>query len=303
MTSFKIFRQSQDCVKSVFVYPNVLRPPPSPEMEQHCLQLSVFPMRDYNCTPNGHRDGKVRHMLVALRLHRDKEIKERNKQRKRANYSIFPYELIVKWDRYQHNKTCIIPILILVCVAGQTGLVSFITARFITQFIIFPPAKTIHKHGPFHQSMLDADLLKTAGRENSFGCTRTKKKNNTHHCTGKQKSECVDQTVRVTAEMKAKMKTSHKHRNFGCGIAIRLCKTEKLPGQIVHNKTTKLPHLIPSCTLHWLHEGNLGHVHFNRHLYCIMSSNKYFNHIYIKKTQKVIIYCHSKQNNYTNPSM
>lgn len=176
MTSFKIFRQSQDCVKSVFVYPNVLRPPPSPEMEQHCLQLSVFPMRDYNCTPNGHRDGKVRHMLVALRLHRDKEIKERNKQRKRANYSIFPYELIVKWDRYQHNKTCIIPILILVCVAGQTGLVSFITARFITQFIIFPPAKTIHKHGPFHQSMLDADLLKTAGRENSFGCTRTKKK-------------------------------------------------------------------------------------------------------------------------------
>lgn len=78
----KIFRQSQDCVKSVFVYLNVLRPPPPPEMEQYCLQLSVFPMRDCNCAPNGHRDGKVRHMLVALRMHRDGDKKKKQAKTK-----------------------------------------------------------------------------------------------------------------------------------------------------------------------------------------------------------------------------
>ncbi len=60
MTSFKVFRQSQDYMKSVFVWLNIPRPP-----AQHCLQLSVFPMRDYNCAPNGHRDRNDRHMLVS----------------------------------------------------------------------------------------------------------------------------------------------------------------------------------------------------------------------------------------------
>lgn len=275
MTSFKISRQSQDCVKSVFVYPNVLRPPPSPEMEQHCLQLSVFPMRDYNCTPNGHRDGKVRHMLVALRLHRDKEIKGRNKQRKRANYSIFPYELIVKWDRYKHNKTCIIPILILVCVAGQTGLVSFITARFIAQFMIFPPAKTIIPSRAWSISQEHAWcwLAENSWKTKLIWPHTLKKTTHITALENKRASVLIRQ-YGVTAEVKAKMKRSHTHGNFGRGIAIELCKTEKVLGQIVHSKTTKLPHLIPSCTLHRLHEGNLGHFHFNRHLYCIMSSNK-----------------------------
>lgn len=180
----------------------------------------------------------------------------------------------MKWDRYQHNKTCIIPILILVCVAGQTSLVSFITARFIAQFMIFPPAKSHYTNTSmvyFTRACLMLTCWKQLEDKTHLAAHAQKKIN---HCTGNKRASVLIRQYGVTAEMKAKMKRSSKHRNLGRGIAIQLCKTEKLPGQIVHSKTTKLPHLIPSCTLHRLHEGNLGHFHSNRHLYCIMSSNK-----------------------------
>lgn len=90
--------------------------------------------------------------------------------------------------------TCIIPTLILVCAAGQTGFVSFVTARFTAQFMTLSPSWTPlyqHTHAPLHRTgiaalVLDADLLKTAGRQNSFG-----QLSNTHRqYTRKQKGKC-----------------------------------------------------------------------------------------------------------------